>query len=385
MKIKDIDKAVDRIKEAVQNEEKIVIYGDADVDGVSSVIIMEETIKAIGGKVERSYFPDYEKQRHGVNEVALNILKPLAPALLITVDLGISNNQEIEIAKEMGFDVVIIDHHDIIDKIPEATAVVDPKREDDNYPFKFFAAAGLVLRVAEDLIDDMSKSLREDLVSLAAVATITDMMPQEDENLEIIEEGLKYLDYNERPGIKVFFQSKKLGEGLSSQEVVSKISTLTNVRNIEGDYPAAYLMLSYKTMREAEEFLDELIEKNELRQNRINEGVAMLEEKLLNNPTEEIIFEGHSSWDSSILSSIASRISAKFLKPAFLFPLGEDEIRGTMRCPRGINGMEALKSCDNLLIMYGGHPPAGGYRIKKENLSKFKECLTNYFLSIKIK
>jgi single-stranded-DNA-specific exonuclease len=383
MKIKDVDKAVARIKEAVKNNEKIVIYGDADVDGVSSVIITEEAIKAIGGKIERSYFPNYEKQRHGVNEDALNILKPLAPALLITVDLGISNNEEIEIAKKMGFDVVIIDHHDIIDKIPEATAIVDPKRPDDDYPFKFFAAAGLVFRVAEDLVENMSDSLREDLVSLAAIATITDMMPQEDENLEIIEEGLKYLDYNKRPGIKVFFESKKIGEGLSSQEVVGRISTLTNVRDVKGDYPAAYTMLSAKTQTEAEEFLEELIHKNEIRQDRINEGTFNLEERILNKPTEEIIFEGDPSWDSSILSSIASRISAKFIKPTFLYPIGEDEIRGTMRCPRGINGVEALKSCDSLLIMYGGHPPAGGYRVKKENISKFKECLINHFLSVK--
>jgi single-stranded-DNA-specific exonuclease len=383
MKIKDVDVAVSRIREAVKNDEKIVIYGDADVDGVSSVIIMEEAIKAIGGKIERSYFPNYEKQRHGVNEDALNILKPLAPALLITVDLGISNNAEIEIAKEMGFDVIIIDHHDIIDKIPVATAVVDPKRPDDDYGFKFFAAAGLVFRVAEELVEDMSEELRIDLVSLAAVATITDMMPQEDENLEIINEGLKYLDHNERPGIRVFFESKRLGEGLSSQEVVSRISTLTNVRDIKGDYPAAYTMLSSKTIDDAEEFLDSLIEKNEIRQNRINEGVYMLEEKLLNNPTEEIIFEGHESWDSSVLSAIASRISARFMKPTFLYPIGEDEIRGTMRCPKGINGVEALKSCDSLLIMYGGHPPAGGYRVKKENVPKFKECLINHFLSIK--
>jgi single-stranded-DNA-specific exonuclease len=383
MKIKDVDVAVSRIREAVKNDEKIVIYGDADVDGVSSVIIMEEAIKAIGGKIERSYFPNYEKQRHGVNEDALNILKPLAPALLITVDLGISNNEEIEIAKEMGFDVIIIDHHDIIDKIPVATAVVDPKRPDDDYGFKFFAAAGLVFRVAEELVEDMSEELRIDLVSLAAVATITDMMPQEDENLEIINEGLKYLDHNERPGIRVFFESKRLGEGLSSQEVVSRISTLTNVRDIKGDYPAAYTMLSSKTIDDAEEFLDSLIEKNEIRQNRINEGVYMLEEKLLNNPTEEIIFEGHESWDSSVLSAIASRISARFMKPTFLYPIGEDEIRGTMRCPKGINGVEALKSCDSLLIMYGGHPPAGGYRVKKENVPKFKECLINHFLSIK--
>lgn len=383
MKIKDIDKAIVRIKKAVDNKERIIIYGDSDVDGVSSVIIMEEAIKAIGGKIEKSYFPNYEKQRHGINEDALNILKPLAPAILIVVDLGISNYEEVEIAKKMGFDVIIIDHHDVVGKIPKATAVVNPKRLDDDYPFKFFAAAGLTLKLSENLIENMSSSLREDLVSLAAIATITDMMPQEDENFEIIEEGLKYLDHNQRPGIRIFFESRRIGEGLSSQEIVNKISTLTNVRDLDGDYPAAYIMLSSKKHDEASDFLDELITKNEIRQRRIEEGVAEIERRLLNGVTEEIIFEGDPSWDSSVISAIASRVSVKFLKPTFIYPIGKDEIRGTMRCPRGINGVEALKSCDSLLIMYGGHPPAAGYRLKKENLSKFKECLINHFLNVK--
>jgi len=200
--IKNLKKVADRIKKAVKNKEKIILYGDADLDGSGSVIILEESIKNLGGEVSAVYFPDRTIEGYGLNEKALDTLKNFSPALLIISDCGIGNIKEIDIAKKMGFETIIIDHHEVLEKLPKASIIVDPKQKGDKYPFKSFSAAGVVFKLAELLLEDqLNDSLKRNFLELVALATIADMMPQEKENKVYIEEGLKSFENSWRPGI----------------------------------------------------------------------------------------------------------------------------------------------------------------------------------------
>ena len=187
MEIKNLKKVANRIKKAIKLKEKIILYGDADLDGIASVIVLEETIKNLGGKIQAVYFPDREIEGYGINETALNYLKKFSPALFIALDLGIGNFKEIESAKKFGFEVIIIDHHKVLgNKIPKASLVVDPKQKQDKYPFKGLATAGIAFRLSKLLLGDVfSENLKNSFLELVALATIADMMPQENENEKI--------------------------------------------------------------------------------------------------------------------------------------------------------------------------------------------------------
>ncbi|MBI1866310.1 MAG: DHH family phosphoesterase, partial [Candidatus Staskawiczbacteria bacterium] len=221
-KIKNLEKVAERIKKAVLNKERIILYGDSDLDGISSVVILEETIKNLGGEISAVFFPDREVDGYGVNAKALDILKDKAPALFITLDLGIGNVKEVEIAKKLGFEVIIIDHHETLNGIPDTPLIIDPKQKDDNYSFKGLANVGVTFRLCEEILSDkISENLRNSLLELAALGTISDMVPQTDENQKIIEEGLRSLKNTFRPALRAFLDI--LGEGYVFQGALQKI------------------------------------------------------------------------------------------------------------------------------------------------------------------
>ncbi len=207
MEIKNLKKAANRIIKAVRSKENIIIYGDADLDGVASVIILKESIKSLGGEITAVYFPDREREGYGISESALDYLKKHAPALFIALDCGIGNFKEVKIAKKLGFETIIIDHHEILDKLPDASIIVDPKQKGDKYPFKQFSNAGLAFKLAELFFEEkISENLRKDFLELTALATIADMMPRTGENDIIINDGLNSIRSSWRPGIQALFE-----------------------------------------------------------------------------------------------------------------------------------------------------------------------------------
>ena len=393
MKIKNLEKAAKRIIIAIKKGEKIILYGDADLDGVSSVIILKETIKNLGGEVTALYFPDREKEGYGISKVGLNYLKAelsfmearrkkktkfsspkFSRVLLIALDCGISNFKEIKLAKKLGFEVIIIDHHEILDKLPETKIIVDPKQKGDNFPFKEFAAVGIVFKLSEILLKDkMSQKLRKNFLELVAIATLADMMPQIDENKTFIVEGLSSLEESFRPGIRVFFETYFL-KNYNLFQKVSKIISILNVRDVENSLPAAFRLLTTSSLEKAKEMIERLSEKNKWRKERIKDIYETIERKLSKNE-EDIIFEGDENWDFTLISPVASILAKKYKKPAFIFKKLEKESQGTVRVPIGINSVALMKKCKKYLITYGGHPQASGFRIKNENLEKFKNCL----------
>ncbi len=381
--IKNLSKASSRIKKAVAQKERIILYGDGDLDGITSVIILQEAIKNIGGSVSAVYFPDREQEGYGITERALKKLKSQAPALFIAMDLGITNFKEIKIANAMGFEVLLIDHHEIIEKLPEASIIVNPKQKGDSYPFKFFAACGLTFRVAEELLSkNVSANIRKGLVELAMLGTVADMMAREQDNEKIIEEGMSEITSTWRPGLRAFFRSRILSKRESLGDKVAYMISVLNVRDIEHELPGAYRLLIATSTEEAQALVKVLEEKNIVRHKMTDEIAEKAEKAFSNNPSSPLIFYGESLFEYVLLGGAASILAKKLRKPVFLYKEKGQECLGSVRAPHGYDTVKAMQSCQKLLIAFGGHPPASGFRLKTKNLKKFEDCLKQYFLSL---
>ncbi len=391
--IKNLKKAAERIKEAIKDKEKIILYGDADLDGATSVIILQDSIKSLGGEISAVYFPDREEEGYGITENGLNALKKEAPALLIVLDCGIGNFKEVKLARKLGFEVMIIDHHEILDKLPEAQIIVNPKQKDDEYPFKNLSCAGVTFKLSEVLLGDkLTESLRKNFLELTAISTIADMMPQKSENKIFVEEGLSFLENSWRPGVKAFLETESFKKYSNINQKVSQIISILNIRDLAPIYrsdgkeegktlfahslPASFRLLVCPSLEEAKGIIEELLKKAETRRERIEEIRDKVEEKLQKG-SEPIIFEGGADFDLQLISSVASAMCQKYLKPVFLYKKMEKESHGTVRTPKQINGVSLMKKCSKYLLTYGGHPQAAGFRLKNVNLEKFKECLIN--------
>ena len=339
---------------------------------------MQETILNLNGDIEKVYFPDREKEGYGISEKALSNLKKHSPALLIATDLGVGNLEEVKIAKKMGFEIIIIDHHEVLNKVPSPAIVVDPKQKGDEYPFKNFAACGLVFVLSKEILKEkMGNSLEKSFLEITAMATMADMMPIEEDNKKIVAKGLSFVENTWRPGLKALFKIENSDSINLSQKII-KINSLLNIRDIEDGFPISYRILTSLSEEEALVLSKDLINKNIKKKEEIERIIEEVEERI-KNKEESIIFEGDFSWDSILLGTVGGILSQKYKKPVFLYKKNENIIMGSIRASSGFNVVEPMKNCSNFLITYGGHPKAAGFRIKEENLNKFREHLVNYF------
>lgn len=374
MEIKNLKKASDRILGAIKNKERIVLYGDADLDGVTSVIILKETIKNLGGEVCAVYFPDREKEGYGISETGLNALKKFAPALFIAMDLGITSFKETGMAGGLGFELIIIDHHEVIDKLPEAKIIVDPKQEGDEYEFKELATVGIIFKLSEIMLGgEMNEILRRNFIELAALATIADMMPRVSENKFFIEEGKIYLYNSWRPGINAFFKFSEIEKLGDLERKISKIISVLNIREVRNNFPASYKLLTLSSQGEAEELIGDLLVQNKLRKAEINKIAEQVEKEISSDSV--VVFSGGPDFEFTLISAVASIICQKYKLPTFIYKKLEKEAIGTVRTPSGVDGVLLMKKCSENLLTFGGHPSAAGFRLKNENLEKFRECL----------
>ncbi|MBI2002983.1 MAG: DHH family phosphoesterase [Candidatus Wildermuthbacteria bacterium] len=381
MPIKHLQKAATRIAKAARLQERIVLYGDSDLDGVTAVIILQEAIKSIGGNVASCYFPNREGEGYGLTQTALQALKPLAPGVLILLDLGISSFEEVAAARAMGFEVIIIDHHAIVrGKIPEADIVVDPKQPGDTSAFKEYAACGLSWLVSNALLkDSMSKTLRQSLIELAALGTIADMMVRAGDNELIIEEGTVRLEESWRPGIKAFFEAGIVEENAHKDRQIGYMISILNVRDVSEGLPAAFRLLTNPFMEEAKRMVLDLEEKQHVRQQRIQEIVQRLRDRILIKGVQNALVEGDESFDSALLGAASSILSRELQKPVFLYKVIEDEAFGSVRAPLGMDTVKAMEGRADLFMTYGGHPQASGFRMKEKNIPAFREHINEYF------
>lgn len=372
-----MSKAVDIILKAVKENKNIIVYGDADLDGVSSVIIAKEAIEEAGGMVSAVYFPNREKEGYGITQKALSELKKYAPGLFLVFDCGIGNFKEVKDAKALGFEVLIVDHHKILGKIPEASLVVDPHREDDPYPFKDLAAAALSYKIAKALLAKQGKwKSPEKYLELAALSTLADQMPLLDENEKMVEEGVKALKYTKREGLLALAELTDF-KNIDVIELQQKMIASLNAGETGKDSNQIYDLLT-ASKNDAHEFAEFLIKKLKKKKEEVKKITEEVEFRLKQS-SGDIVFEGDGAWPLVLLGPVASKICRKYNMPVFLYREGKNDCQGAVRNPSAMDGVKAMETCQNLLESYGGHAQASGFRVKKENLDSFKTCLEKYF------
>ncbi len=376
----------ERILKAAEKGKKVIIFGDSDLDGIASVVILKELFELLNPLYVQKknisvYFPDREKEGYGISKTALDFFADQAPALFFSVDCGITNFEEIKIAKKMGFEVIIIDHHQILGKLPKADLIVDPKQKNETYPFKDFAAAGLVYKVAEATLSqtNLPQSVQEKLVELAALATLSDQMPIKEDNREIVDQGMDSLLTTQREGLLALIE---LGEADIQidfhifQKIIAPLNSFKLINHVAESYFLLTETSPKKTKSLAQKLIKRYKQKKEMNLVTVEELCQKIDKAKDNSI---LIFEASDYWPVPTLGSVASKLLNFYKKPVFLFKQGEKESVGSARLPKEIDGVKAMTSCKKLLEAYGGHAPACGCRLKNENLDKFKKCLEKYF------
>ncbi|MDD5433260.1 MAG: DHH family phosphoesterase [Candidatus Pacebacteria bacterium] len=382
--IKNLKKAAKRIKQAVKNNERIVIFADADLDGITSAIILEETIQNLFNRVQvlskgvhAVFFSNREEGGYGLSPEALMDFKGLAPALLIVLDCGISSFEGVKQASQAGFEVMIIDHHEVLGQLPAPALIIDPKQPGDKYAFKKLANVCLVYKLSEEIFNqEIPQTLKSSFLEIGALGAIADMMPEEDCNKRIIQEGSACLNGTFRPGMKAIIDIVK-SENDVPRTIFSKIVLALNITGTQGHLTESYILFKEKDPAKAAVLARKLFEESQKRQMRIKEIAQEAISK--DNSASPIVFEGNELWEQILTGPVASRVCNKTQKPTFIFKIGKEKCRGSVRMPHGLDGVLALKKCSVFLEVYGGHPPAAGFTCAKEQVGGLKKCLEEHF------
>ncbi len=370
IKMKNLEKVAERIKKAVYNKEKIVLFGDADLDGITSSVMIKEVVEFLGGDSPEVFISDRERWNYGLSREAVSFMKSEAPGILITLDCGISSFEGAEEAKNIGFELIIIDHHKALSNLPEASLILDPMQEGDEYPFKQMANAGVVYKLSQEILGDDFKEKKRRFLELTTLATIADMVPRESDNKKILEEGVPLL---EKPDI---LSLKVLKNIIEDDNPVEKMVSILNITEPKERVNTGYEFLITESEEEAEKEAKKIKEESKKRRQRIDDEEEKLAQKIKED--QVVIFEG-GSFSSYLAGALASRIIKRFKRPVFIYTLEDGMARGSVRVTKEEDAVEAMSSCKDCLEAYGGHPQAAGFMVKEEKIDDFKKCLINYF------
>lgn len=368
--------AVERIYKALLSGEKIAVYGDFDVDGITATIVMVEGLSWLGGKVV-PYIPDRIREGHGLNLAAIRELQSQGVELIITADCGVANIAEVKEAQKLGVDMVITDHHLPLGELPPAVAVVDARREDSRYPFSELAGVGVVLKLQQSLFHQDSRKERLDgLLELVALGTVADMAPLVGENRYLVSAGLKVLNNTRRPGLKELSRSAGLKEGgIDTEQILWVLGPRINAAGRMGGASVSYRLLTTQSPEEARALAEELEERNSERQKLTDEVLNKVKERIASKAGLPLIIEGDAAYPVGVLGIAAGRLADEFYKPAIIINLGDDLCRGSCRSIAEFNIVLALEECRDLLVGFGGHPRAAGFTVKRQNLAQLEEKL----------
>jgi len=378
--IKGMHEAVERILRAISSKERIILLGDADPDGVSAVIILEDAIKAVAGRKRPDitiYFPDRRKEGSGINKSALRFLKDKAPALFISLDCGMANVKEVARANKIGFEVIIIDHHKELSELPPALIIVNPKQKADDYPFKQMACGGIAYKLAKLLFLRGGKQWRpEEFLVLAMISTLFDQVPLKEDNKRLVKEGILALNYTKRKGLLALIEVSGF-ENVGIQEIVNKLLHPLSSWDSIDHLNEGYMLLTRTSKREAKKMAAFLVEKSREKSSKIREASEDLASMVKGG--EILVFKGDKDWSLDLLGPMASIVCHRFRKPVFVFQKGRTYSSGSVRTPGSVDAVGAMRNCDQLLETYGGHAPAAGFKIRTKNLKQFEKCLLKYF------
>ena len=374
----DISQAVSRIYKAVLAREKIAVYGDFDVDGVTAIVILVEGLSRLGAEAI-PYIPDRINEGHGVKVPALEKLHAQGINLIITVDCGVTDIKEVKQAQGMGMDMIITDHHMPLTSLPPAVAVVDPKRKDSAYPFRDLAGAGVAFKVLQALFHkDSREEWLSRLLDLVVLATVTDLVAVVGENRYLVKEGLKELNISSRVGIQEMVKSAglKLGE-LDSKDISWVLGPRLNAASRMNHASTSYQLLTTRSSEEARLLALELEGKNSERQKLTGEVLARARGKLVAKLHLPVLIDGDESYSVGVIGLVASKLVDEFYKPAIIISLGPESCQGSCRSIAEFDVVSALAECQDLLVAFGGHPAAAGFTVARKNLAKLEERIVN--------
>ncbi len=393
--MKDIDLAVKRIRRAIEKEERITIYGDYDVDGVTAVSILYMYLKERGADVDY-YIPTRENEGYGLNNGAFRLIKEKGTSLVITVDTGITAIDEIRFASEIGLDVVVTDHHQCRPELPVCDAVVNPRRSDCQYPFKELSGVGVIFKVICALELDFVncgeyniytiKDMCKRYIDLVTIGTIADVMPLYDENRIMVYMGLQMLPSTRNVGIRALFRAVgiDLTKKINASTIGYTIAPRINAAGRIGDASRAVQLFLAKKPQSADLIADELCATNRERQQTENliftEALEQIERE--HDPDEEsVLILSSNHWHQGVIGIVASKVTEQFGKPSILISFGTDGSdtgKGSARSVPGLNMVEAPAHCEDCLVKYGGHDLAAGLSIEQSKLPLFRQKLNEY-------
>lgn len=380
--LKDMDKAAARITRAVDNMEKIVVYGDYDADGVTSTAMLYSYLETRGADVI-FYIPQREGEGYGMNMGAVEYLKEQGVSLIVTVDNGISSVQEVARANELGIDVVVTDHHRPQEILPDAVAVVDAYRPDDTSPYKHFSGVGVAFKLLMALEDGAGdvEDLLEAYSDLAAIGTIGDIVPLTGENRTLIRAGLECLSQSDRPGVQALLENAGIaGKVLTSTNVAFTLVPRINATGRMGAPERAVRLLISGYEEEAEVLSEEICADNEERR-RVEAEIAeaaFADIEAKGYMKDRVVVVDGENWHHGVIGIVASRVTERCGKPCMIISRGETEAKGSGRSIEGFSLFEAICACGDLLIKFGGHPMAAGITLKSENIEAFRKRINRY-------
>ncbi len=373
--IKDMEIAVQRIIKAINNKEKVTIYGDYDVDGITSITVLKSFLSDIGLEC-KSYIPDRLEEGYGLNKNAIDSILKKGCDLMITVDCGISGNEEIDYANSLGIETIVTDHHEPGDKLPNAIAVIDNKRKDSTYPFRELAGVGVVFKLIQAL--GIKLGLKEETylkyLDIVCLGTISDIVPLVDENRVIAKLGLMLVQQTRNIGLRSIINSsgyKKVDSTTISFGVAPRINACGRMGMAE---EALNIFLS-KNINEVNELTKRLNEHNSLRQSIekqiFEEVLKQIEENDLDK--HKVIVLGGKNWHHGVIGIVSSKVTEMYFKPSILLSFEEDGIgKGSGRSIPGFDLHEALTKCGQTIEKFGGHSMAIGITLKKDKFEEFK-------------
>jgi single-stranded-DNA-specific exonuclease len=372
----DISQAVNRVYRAVLSREKIAVYGDFDVDGVTAVVILAEGLSRLGGEV-LLYIPDRFSEGHGLNISAIEKLHAQGANLVITADCGITDLTEVKRAQKLGMDVIVTDHHIQLEKLPQAVAVVDPKRKDSVYPHPDLAGAGVAFKFVQALFhkDSREKWLAR-LLDLVALATVTDLSPMVGENRYLVKKGLRELNSSSRLGIQEMVKLAGLKPGrLDIEDISWALGPRLNAAGRVNNASTSYQLLTTQSQEEARLLAQELEEKNVERQKLSSEVLGHAREKVAAKLHLPLLMAADESYSIGVIGPVAGKLVDEFYKPVVMVSLSPEQCKASCRSIAEFDIMSALENCHDLLTAFGGHPLAAGFTVPRQNLARLEERL----------
>jgi single-stranded-DNA-specific exonuclease len=376
-----MEKTVNRINQAVQDQEKVLVFGDYDADGVSSTTVMIWALKQIGANVD-FYIPNRFREGYGPNNNAFQWASDEGYRLIITVDTGISAISEAEFAKQLGMDLIITDHHEPSPELPVAFSIIHPKLPGSKYPCKELAGVGVALKVAHALLGECPL----DYIAIAAIGTIADLVPLHDENRLIAITGIKALRSTKKPGVRALLKVCNVNQSELTEETIGfTIAPRINAAGRLGDADPAVQLFLTDDLEEAELIADEINQLNKDRQQIVNEmtlEAIELVETQFSLEDHPVLIIGKEGWNAGVIGIVASRLVEKYYRPTIVLSIDEEGLvaKGSARSIVGFDLFENLSSCRDILPHFGGHTMAAGMTVELKHIEELRGRLNQLAL-----